>query len=114
MGEQIRQTLLAERHLKPFLGATGMNEVDEKTIEESYVQLAIIQEGSVEEKYINSNRSYQLDLLQKQKEFISLAQIFESKDKFVFISGVPGIGKSTMVKKMALEWKNGRLWNKKR
>ena len=113
MGEHIRQTLLAERHLKPFLGATGMNEVDEKTIEESYVQLAIIQEGSVEEKYINSNRSYQLNLLQKRKEFISLAQIFQSKDKFVFISGVPGIGKSTMVKKMALEWKNGRLWNGK-
>ena len=59
--------LLDRNFVKPFLGTTGEIELDKKTIEETYIDLAILSDGDVDERYIRSNRKYQLNIIQSPK-----------------------------------------------
>ena len=111
--ERLQKKLLDTNFVKPFLGATGQIQLDKKTIEEAYIDLAVIDDEEADKRYENSDREYQLNILRSNKAPVTLQEIVTENDQFVFISGVAGIGKSTLVKKMVLEWKEGRLFNGK-
>ena len=108
---KLQMKLLDRNFVKPFLGTSGEIELDKKTIEETYIDLAILSDGDVDERYIRSSRKYQLNIIQSPKRSVTLEDISSYKDQFVFISGVPGIGKTTLMKKFVLEWKDERLYN---
>ena len=91
--------------IKPFLF------LKEKSIEEIYVDLAVISDVEVMDKLMNPEKEYQSNILRSKKNLTTLEEIITDKEQFAFITGVPGIGKSTLVKKMILEWKEGRLFN---
>ena len=107
--EKLQKKFLESNFLKPFLGLTGQIAFDQKTIVETYIDIAVITDSEVDKKYINSDRDYQMRILLSNKTKIELQNIVTDQDQFILISGVPGIGKSTLVKKIILEWKEERL-----
>lgn len=105
----LRQSYISKRFVKPFLGACGVRELDDKGIDQAFVELAIIKGKSVDEKFLNSNRDYHLQQVQLEKEMVTLDELLHKNDRFTMISGIPGIGKSTLVKKLVLDWEKGAL-----
>uniref|UniRef100_A0A7M5V9V8 Uncharacterized protein n=1 Tax=Clytia hemisphaerica TaxID=252671 RepID=A0A7M5V9V8_9CNID len=102
--ETLRQNHMTKRFVKPFLGASGEKELDDQNLEDAFVELAIIKGKNVDEKFLNSNRDYHLQQVLLDKQMISLDQLITKDERFVMISGIPGIGKSTLVKKVILDW----------
>ena len=104
---------MTKRFVKPFLGETGEKELDDKMFGDAFIDLAIIKGKDVDEKYLNSNRDYHLQQMLLEKKLVTLHQLVLEEDRFVMISGIPGIGKSTLVKKLVMEWHNGTVFSGK-
>ena len=107
--ENLQANFLSTRFIKPFLGATGETELDSNTIKEAYVDLAVITGKEVDEKFLNSNRNYHLQQIHLKKRSVRLKDLLNKEDRCAIVSGVPGIGKSSLVKKIVLEWQERRL-----
>ena len=78
---------MAKRFVKPFLGETGEKELDDKTLGDAFIELAIIKGKDVDEKFLNSNRDYHLQQMLLDKRLVTLDQLVLQEDRFVMISG---------------------------
>ena len=81
--------------------------------EDAFVDLAILEGNDVDDKWTQSDREYHLRQVYVSKKSIEIEDIFTSADKFVIVSGIAGIGKSTLVDTIILRWANGDLLNGK-
>lgn len=79
---------MSKRFVKPFLGETGEKELDDKTLGDAFIELAIIKGKDVDEKFLNSNRDYHLQQMLLEKRLVTLDQLVLQEDRFVMISGM--------------------------
>ena len=94
------------------LSKTG-GDTSEVMREDVYIDLVVLPSDIVDQEWSNSDRSA---LMQQQhsfkpKSYNSVDQIPLPEDELVFISGIGGIGKSTMVDMFTFKWAKGGLAN---
>ena len=76
-----------------------------------YIELAVLQASFIDSEVNNSDRDALLKLNYLDRTSLSIDDLFQDEDQLVFIRGVAGIGKSTLLTMYTLKWAKGELSN---
>ena len=76
-----------------------------------YIELAVLQASFIDSEVNNSDRDALLKLNYLNRTSLSIDDLFQDEDQLVFIRGVAGIGKSTLLTMYTLKWAKGELDN---
>nr|XP_047131533.1 NACHT, LRR and PYD domains-containing protein 9A-like isoform X1 [Hydra vulgaris] len=75
----------------------------------NYVQLSIVDADEVQKDFVyHTERSYYLQKLMSYRP-ISYYDVFENETSLILISGIAGIGKTTLLKKHLLDWSHNLI-----
>ena len=77
--------------------------------EDGYIDLAVISSEEANKEWHNSDREAIMDLRYLQLESIHIDDIWKPSDQLVFVRGVAGIGKSTLINRYVLKWARGEI-----
>ena len=72
--------------------------------EDFYVDLAVVKSTVVDEELNNSDRNYLIEKRFEEQESIQLNEIIQKGDEIVYIRGVGGTGKTTLLEMFTLRW----------
>lgn len=99
-----------KRHIKRLKETITqpLSKCSEKNIEinkeEFYVDLTLVDSSDIEEEHSNSDRTFLIENKFKKRKNIRLNEIIKQDDKAVFIRGVGGTGKTTLLEMYTLRW----------
>ena len=79
--------------------------------EDSFIDLAVLSGKEVNREWLNSDREAIMKLEYLQQESIGINDIWEPTDQLVFVRGVAGIGKSTLINRYVLKWAKNEILN---
>ena len=71
---------------------------------EIFVDLAVMDTSLVEEEWTNCDRQYHLRTHNRQKNHIGYMELLKETDESVFLRGIAGIGKTSMLDYLTLQW----------
>ena len=74
-----------------------------------YIDLAVLQASFIDKEVNNSDRDALLKLNYLNRTSLSIDDLFQANDQLVFVRGVAGIGKSTLLTMYTLKWAKGEL-----
>jgi len=77
--------------------------------EEQYIDLAVLEAEIIDNDWHNSDRQSMIKQKHLKLSSIDINKLFQSDDELVFIRGVAGIGKSTLIDMYTLKWAKGEL-----
>jgi len=92
--------------------ATVTNDNQYVSREQHYIDLAVLEATSVDREMNNSDRQSMMKQKYLKMSCIDIVDIFQPDDELVFIRGVAGIGKSTMIDLYTLKWAKNLLHDK--
>jgi len=95
----------------PFKDAHGRETCLDDSMENVYVKLAVLDGQTVDNQWLNSDREHHLQRYFQTKTEVEREDIMTTSDKQVVISGVAGVGKTTFVNKIVLDWTKGEIFN---
>ena len=72
--------------------------------EDSYVDLTVLNSSEVEKEFNRSDREYLIEKKFEERGTIKLNEIIKQDDEAVYIRGVGGIGKTTLLEMFTLRW----------
>ena len=72
--------------------------------EDFYVDLAVVESTVVDKELNNSDRNYLIEKRFEEQESIQLNEIIQKGDETVYIRGVGGTGKTTLLEMFTLRW----------
>ena len=81
------------------------------SIQHIYIDLAVVHETTYRKDY--SEHENYIRQMSSTRETISLDEIVQVEDNFTLITGIAGIGKSELAKKIVSKWRKGELFNGK-
>ena len=90
----------------------GLNRRERKR-NEIFEDLAIMDTSLVEKEWINCDRQYHLRTHNRQKNHIGYMELLKDTDESVFLRGISGIGKTSMLDYLTLQWAQYAIWNGK-
>ena len=85
----------------------------ERKRNEIFVDLAVMDTSLVEKEWMNCDRQYHLRTHNRQKNHIGYMELLKDTDESVFLQGAAGIGKTSMLDYLTLQWAQDALWNGK-
>lgn len=77
--------------------------------EKNYIELAVLEASNVDMELSNSDRESLMEQRHLKLNSIDFDDILHDNDEMVFIRGVAGIGKSTLINMYTLKWAKGEL-----
>jgi len=77
-----------------------------------FVKLAILSQQSVDRDWKNHERQFHIEQMFAPKKTIDMVDILVEDVPLTVVSGIAGIGKSTLVKQIIGSWSNGEVWNR--
>ena len=80
------------------------NENIEVNREDFYVDLTVLESSEAEKELGGSDREYLMEKKFEERESIQLNEIIQPDDKAVYIRGVGGTGKTTLLEMFTLRW----------
>ena len=82
------------------------------TRNEFHVDLALVHSAEVDRDWFISDREYHLAAnYDKDRQMLSYKDLLAVDDKYVILRGIAGVGKTSLIDYMLLQWANGCLWN---
>ena len=78
---------------------------------ESRVDLAMACNEEVDKEWLHSDREYHLANYSKEKQMLKYDDLITTTDKFLILRGIAGIGKTSLLDYLLLQWANGNIWN---
>ena len=72
--------------------------------EDFYVELAMVDSSEVDKEINNSDRNHLIENKFKERQSIQLNEIIQKGDETVYIRGVGGTGKTTLLEMFTLRW----------
>ncbi|XP_057298349.1 uncharacterized protein LOC130629227 [Hydractinia symbiolongicarpus] len=75
-----------------------------------YVDLAVVDSLDVDINNTHSAREFHIKQMLSQKGKCTMENLLDKENQIVLLRGIGGIGKSFMVKTMALNWAEKRIW----
>ena len=100
-----------KRYSLPLRDSQGRITCTEETMDDLYVKLAVLDGHTVDNQWLNSDREYHFQRHFQNVKEIEREELMKVSDKQVVISGVAGVGKSTFVNKIVLDWTKGEFFN---
>ena len=85
----------------------------ERKRNEIFVDLAVMDTSLVEKEWMNCDRQYHLRTHNRQKNRIGYMELLKDTDERVFLQGAAGIGKTSMLDYLTLQWAQDAVWNGK-
>ena len=76
-----------------------------------HVSLAVIPSAEVDRDWLHSDREYHLANFDKDRQTLNYDDLLTVNDKFLILRGIAGIGKTSLMDYLLLQWANGRIWN---
>ena len=76
-----------------------------------HVDLVLVDSAEVDRDWFISDREYHLAHSHKDKQKLCQNDLLAVDDKFLIIRGVAGVGKTSLIDYLILQWANGCLWN---
>ena len=95
---------------QPFSKKPGLHYEKTKR-SDVYVDLAVIEGETYDEKWCHSEREYHIKQMFEKKTNIKIEELLKENERFLIVSGIAGVGKSEMVKTMMTKWANKTLFN---
>ena len=80
--------------------------------EDFYVDLTVLSSSEVAKELNNSDRNYLIEKKFEKRESIHLNEIIKKDDEAVYIRGVGGTGKTTLLEMFTLRWAKKSLGGK--
>ena len=77
----------------------------------NFIDLAVLAGEKVNTEWLNSYREAIMNLNYLQQESIGINDIWQPTDQLVFVRGVAGIGKSTLINRYVQKWANDEILN---
>ena len=75
------------------------------------VDLAMANSAEVDNRWLHSDREYHLANYRKEKQTLDSNDLLSVSDKFLILRGIAGIGKTSLIEHLLLQWANGAVWN---
>ena len=72
--------------------------------EDGYIDLAVLSSDEANKEWLDSDRETIMNMRYLQLESIHINDIWKPSDELVFVRGVAGIGKSTLINRYVLKW----------
>ena len=79
--------------------------------EEIFVDVALNESCEVDKGWIKCDREYHLRQFQKIEQKITYDELLTTDDNFLILQGIAGIGKTSLLDYLLLQWANGKIWN---
>ena len=86
-------------------------ELSKRKRNEIFVDLAVINTKEVEKEWMNCDRQHHLKTHYKEKSHIAYKDVLQKTDEGVLLRGIAGIGKTSMLNYMMLQWAQNAIWN---
>ncbi|XP_066915032.1 uncharacterized protein [Clytia hemisphaerica] len=92
-----------------------LSQVDEDTNsvlrEDVFIDLVVLPSSTVDKEWSNSDRAALMEqqYIPKTSPKTSVNNIFSQKDELVFVRGIGGIGKTTLLEMLTYKWAKGEL-----
>ena len=83
----------------------------ERKRNEIHVDLAIVDTPLVEKEWMNCDRQYHLRTYHQEKSYIEYKEVLKETDESVLLRGIAGIGKTSMLDYLILQWAQNAIWN---
>ena len=80
--------------------------------EDLYVDLTVLESSEVEKELNSSDREYLIEKKFEERGSIQLNEIIKEDDEAVYIRGVGGTGKTTLLETFTLRWAKKSLGGK--
>ena len=78
---------------------------------EIFVELAVVDTKEVEKEWMNCDRQYHLRTHHKEERHIGYKEVLKETDESVLLRGIAGIGKTSMLDYLTLQWAQNAIWN---
>ncbi|XP_057298350.1 uncharacterized protein LOC130629228 [Hydractinia symbiolongicarpus] len=94
------------------IGKEHIESINGQTISRKrfYVDLAVVDSLDVDINNTHSAREFHIKQMLSQKGKCTMENLLDEENQIVLLRGIGGIGKSFMVKTMALNWAENRIW----
>ena len=94
--------------------APGEDPIKSYKRDDFFVDLALRESAQVDKDWMQNDRVYHLKTFEKIQQKINYDDLLTSDDHFLVLKGIAGIGKTSLLDYLVLQWAHGRLWNNKK